>query len=125
MSPLATGGAESSGDLGGLLLESLDEAFADLMGTAVRESFYGYFEKRYGISRAAIPERLEEFVSILAESLGVVGAGRIGRAVAKRLYTKLGVKFTVREDYTLLDYFREAKSLRDPKMKPTNRGGQT
>jgi len=109
MSQPNTGRAETTEDLGGLLLDSLDEALADLMGARFRQPFYHYFEKRYGITRDIIPNRLDKFVVALAELLGVLATRTFGRAIAKRLYLKLGLEFSNHEEYTLIDYVKEAR----------------
>jgi hypothetical protein len=109
MSQPNTGRAETTEDLGGLLLDSLDEALVDLMGARFRQPFYHYFEERYGITRDVIPYRLDEFVVSLAELFGVLAMKTFGRAIAKRLYLKLGLEFSNQEEYTLLDYVKEAR----------------
>jgi hypothetical protein len=81
------------------------------MGPGVKESLYAYFENNYGISRSAIPKQLDEFVLALTKSFGVLGARTLGRAIVKRLYNKLGLTFTEREYYSLIDYVREAKLI--------------
>lgn len=112
-------------DLGGLLLEAVDEYVRDVMGEGVREAFYGYFEEKFHLSKGSIPNRLDEFVVVLSETFGLSGVAVIGRGVAKRLYTKLGLKFIEKPGYTLLDYVKEAedKSVGSAGISPSLHSG--
>jgi len=76
-------------DLDRLLLESLDDVLADLLGKSVREAFYDHMERNYYFARDDVPKRLGDFLLLLERTFGKSGR-TIERAVAKRLYTKLG-----------------------------------
>jgi hypothetical protein len=92
-----------------LLLQSIDEAFSDLLGPSLNGALFHYLESKFFISRESIPSRLQDFVLAVSEIFGVLGALVFARAVAKRFYTKLGLEFTKEPRYTLLDYVDKAK----------------
>lgn len=90
-----------------LLLESVDEALADLLGKRAREAIYDYLERKCYMSRDEIPERLGEFCNLLLENFGR-GSKTIEKAVAKRFYAKLGKEFIDVYGLTLEDYVKKA-----------------
>jgi hypothetical protein len=90
-----------------LLLESVDEALADLLGKRAREAIYDYLERKCYMSTNEIPERLGEFCSLLLDNFGR-GSKTIEKAVAKRFYAKLGKEFTDVYGLTLEDYVKKA-----------------
>jgi len=92
-----------------LLLDSFDEGLARLLGESVRESIYHYCEECFSLPKDSIPKRLDEFVSVLTKTFGVVGVAAFGGAIARKLYSKLGLEFVQKPGYTLLDYMREAR----------------
>lgn len=110
-------------DLGGLLLEAVDEYVRDVMGEGVREAFYGFFEEKFHLSKESIPNRLDEFVVVLSETFGMTGGAVTGRGVAKRLYAKLGLKFIEKPGYTLLDYVKEAEDKSAAGISPSPHSG--
>jgi len=76
-------------DIDRLLMESLDDVLADLLGKRVREAFYDHMERNYYFARDEIPKRLDDFLLLLERTFGKSGK-TIEKAVAKRLYAKLG-----------------------------------
>jgi hypothetical protein len=92
-----------------LLLQSIDEVFSGVLGPRFNGALFHHLGSKFFISRESIPSRLQEFVLALSETFGVLGAGVFTRAVAQRLYTKLGLEFTEESCYTLLDYVDKAK----------------
>lgn len=71
-----------------LLLETVDEILADLLGRSVRENFYDLMERDYYVSRDEIPRRLNDFLLVLERNFGK-GGKTIERSIARRLCTKL------------------------------------
>jgi hypothetical protein len=96
-------------DLDRLLLESADESLTDLLGAKVRQATYVSLEKNYGLARKDIPGRCGEFDSSLDKVFGV-GGRTIGKAIAKRLFSKLGLRFFEKPGYRIQDYVKEAKA---------------
>jgi hypothetical protein len=93
-----------------LLLDSVDEAFTDVLGMKFTDRFFTLLEAELQITKTAIPNRLDRFTSVLPTVFGSRAALVIGRAIAKRLYARLEIQFVEKEGYTLLDYGIEAKS---------------
>jgi hypothetical protein len=93
-----------------LLVESLDESVAMILGQAPKKTVYDILEKRHAIARNRIPERLNEFTVALEKLFGVASSKVIMRIIVKRLYSKLGLTYIERPDWRLPDYVSEAKS---------------
>jgi hypothetical protein len=98
-------------DIDHILLDSIDEGLTDLFGPNLKQAFYGYFEEKFGFTRESIALRLDKFLVALSETFGAVGFVVLGRTIAKRLYSSLGLPFKEQASYTLLDYVKEAKML--------------
>jgi len=99
-----------------LLLDSVDEALTDLLGTKFKDRFFTLLETERQISKKAIPDKLDSFTSVLSAVFGAKAAFVIGRAIAKRFYARLEIQFVERDSYTLLNYGSEAKSMISKKM---------
>jgi hypothetical protein len=93
----------------GQLLESVDDTLKELLSEQFRTVFYEYMETTFSLPRTSIPERLDDFQSALSKTLGDTGRAVLERAIAKRLYLKLGLSFAENPGYTLLQYVREAE----------------
>lgn len=96
------------GHVTNLLLDSIDEVLADLLGTRVREAVYDHLERNCLLARNEIPERLNDFFSVLNKTFGR-GGKTIGKAIARKLYAKLDWKFIDTPDYELADYWKAVK----------------
>jgi hypothetical protein len=86
---LSKGVTTDKKDVDRLLIESIDDVLADLLGRQVRETFYDFLERNYYIGREEIPRRLSDFLLILERTFGKSGK-TIERTLAKRLCTQLG-----------------------------------
>jgi len=93
-----------------LLIESLDESAAMVLGEIARKAVYEVLEKKYGIERNHIPERLNELTSAFETIFGPVPSKTMVRAIVKRLYSKLELTFVEIPDWRLPDYVREARA---------------
>jgi hypothetical protein len=96
-------------DLEALILESIDETLSDLLGVRAREAVYGYLERNCFMAKSEIPKSLNEFLSVLDATFGK-GSKTIGIVIAKRLYTKLGLKFTQLPNAECKDYIELARA---------------
>jgi hypothetical protein len=88
-----------------LLLEAIDQALADLLGTRSIEIIYDHLERNCSMSRRDVPERLVDFCHLLETTFGR-GAVTIERTIAKKFYSKLGRKFIDYPGYTLVEYVK-------------------
>jgi hypothetical protein len=91
------------------LLDSMDETLAEVLSADFREKFYSHLEVRLGIKKTAFPSHIDGLASAFSTTFGSAGSLVLGRAIAKKLCSKLGIPFIEKTGYTLLDYFREAK----------------
>jgi len=91
-----------------IFLECVDESLADLLGTKVKDTAYLVFQKNYSIARNDIPHRPSQFGSCLDQVFGVAGK-TIGRTIARRLYSRLGLTFFEKPGYEFHDYIEAAK----------------
>ena len=64
------------------LLESIDEALTDLLGSRIREAVYDYLERSCSLARSDIPTRLDDFFRLLNETFGK-GGSTIGKVIGK------------------------------------------
>lgn len=94
-----------------LLLDSVGEALTDVLGTKFTDRFFALLETELQISKPEIPNRLDNFTSVLSTVFGSRAALVMGRAIAKRFYTRLEIPFVEKDSYTLLNYGTEAKSI--------------
>jgi len=93
-----------------LLVESLDENVAMILGEIAKKVVYEILEKKYTIARNRIPERLNELTSAFETMFGAVSSTIIVRVIVKRLYSELGLTYVERPDWRLPDYVSEARS---------------
>lgn len=109
-------GAEvlQKGDFDALLVRSVDCALEDVLGAGFRDAFYTYLEKSFQTTRETLPNRIDTFLSALSMCLGSRASLVMGRAIAKRLYIELGIRFIQKPGYSLLNYVTDAEhQLRD------------
>ena len=92
----------------GLLVESIDESFAALLGQGAKDALYKYLMKRRALDVKEIPERLDDFDGCLQEAFGRA-AEVIERNILLRFYDKLGLEFSGKTGYAFSDYVHETK----------------
>jgi hypothetical protein len=92
-----------------VLVESVDESTAVVLGEIARRAVYEILEKNFDISKDRIPERLNAFTSAFEKIFGPAIGKMIMRAVAKTLYSRLDLTFIEISDWRLPDYVTEAR----------------
>ena len=93
-----------------MLLDSVAETFREVFSEEFGVVFYDYLERTFSITRTLIPERLDEFQSALSKTFGQSASSVLAKAIAKRLYLRVGLRFAEKPGYTLLQYIREAET---------------
>jgi hypothetical protein len=93
-----------------LLVESLDESFAAILGEIPKKTVYDVLQKNHAIAKNCIPERLNEFTAALETVFGAPSSKVLERIIVKGLYSKLGLTYVERPDWRLFDYVAEARS---------------
>jgi hypothetical protein len=94
-----------------LLLGSIDDGLADILGEQFKETFYKHVEQRFHIARSSLPNRLDLLASALSTVLGDTGGVVMGRAIAKRFYSKLGLRFVRKPNHSLENYVTDARAV--------------
>lgn len=92
-----------------LLLQSIDEVLADLLGRRTREAVYDCLERNYSLARSDIPSDLNKFFGLLEETFGK-GSITIGKSIIKRLCEKLNWKFADVPGFEFTDYMEAIRS---------------
>jgi len=88
---------------------SVDEALDDLLGTPVVEALYAYLLD-IGVSRNDLASKVKLLCSAL-DSTFEESSPTIQRAIARRLYAKLGIEFVPIEGAALPEYIRQASKM--------------
>jgi hypothetical protein len=123
---LSTSEAELSHDFQGIelnsfnkeLLKAINETIFSLLGQAALYSLSDHLKQRYSISASEWSDHLDLLLRFLGSCLGSASEKTVGRAIAKRLYWKLGMEFTNNPSYTLIDYVEKAKLTLKTKTPP-------
>ena len=89
------------------LLEAVDHGLM-VLGERVRQAIYDRIEKSHGLKREDVHEKLYVFHDALTNALGA-SAKPVERLIAKNLYQKLGLNFTPRDNWTIVNYVEHAK----------------
>ena len=100
---------ESSG-LKEALLHAIDDGLA-VPGEIVRTAIYDRIERSYQLRREEIPEKLPTFHKALEDLLGA-SAKVMEKVIAKNLYNQVGIEFTPKKDWTIMDYVKHIEKVR-------------
>ena len=82
------------------------------LGEIVRDTIYQRIERTYQVKHNEIPEKLDTFHKALQETLGA-GAKVIERLIAKNIYSQLDLNFMAHANWTIIEYFDNAKKARE------------
>ncbi len=91
-----------------LLIESVDEALRNIFSPNTMKAVYFYLEENRQIRRDQLHDKLGEFVDSCKQIFGA-GSQTLERAIAKKLYSKLGWEFWEVPNFGLLEYVEKAK----------------
>ncbi|MGD0175622.1 MAG: hypothetical protein ABSC50_02215 [Candidatus Bathyarchaeia archaeon] len=92
-----------------LLMESIDESFAALLGHRVKNTWYAYLVNRRALDREDIPERLGDFHECMQETFGQAAVA-IEKNILARFYRKLGLNFSGGTHYSFSDFVDATKN---------------
>ena len=99
-------------DFNAKLLAAIDETMSNLLGKNVLETLHEHLAKEYDLAPDKVPYRLDTFVEVLDTVFGVPGSRTIEREIARKFYSKLGLRFDVTPNFRLQDYVEEAITIR-------------
>jgi hypothetical protein len=103
-------GAVPQAEFERLLLGSIDDGLADILGEQFKETFYRHIEQKFHISKSSLPNRLDVLASALSAVLGDTGGLVMGRAIAKRFYSRLGLRFIQKPGHSFQNYVTDARA---------------
>jgi len=92
------------------LLHAIDDGLA-VPGEIVRTAIYDRIERSYQLRREEIPEKLPTFHKALEDLLGA-SAKVMEKVIAKNLYNQVGIEFTPKKDWTIMDYVKHIEKVR-------------
>ena len=95
-------------DFNRILIESIHDTIAQLLSPKVAENIFEHLEKIYSIKKDEIPSRLDKLLLALETTFGSRSSLVIGKAIAKRFYSRLGLEFHDSPE-SLVGYVEEAK----------------
>jgi len=92
-----------------ILIESIRETIAQLLSPKVAETLFEHLEKVYSIKKDEVPSRLDKLLLTLKTTFGSSSAQVVGKAIARRFYSRLGLEFSDDPQRTLIGYVENAK----------------
>ena len=92
-----------------ILIESIRETIAQLLSPKVAEALFEHLEKVYSIRKDEVPSRLDKLLLTLKTTFGSSSAQVVGKAIARRFYSRLGLEFSDNPQRTLVGYVENAK----------------
>ena len=92
-----------------LLVQSVNETIAGILGKTVSSAFTNYMHSSYGLEIGEIPSRPEILFRALHDSFGE-GGDRLGKYIVRKLYQKAGVEFLENDGHSLTEYVQALKT---------------
>lgn len=92
-----------------ILIESIHDTIAKLLSPKVADALFEHLEKVYSIKKDEVPSRLDTLLLTLKTPFGSSSAQVMGKAIAKRFYSRLGLEFSDEPQRTLVGYVESAK----------------
>jgi hypothetical protein len=96
-------------DFNVILIESIRETIAQLLSPKVAEKIFEHLEKVYSVKKDEVPSRLDKLLLTLKTTFGSSSAQVVGKAIARRFYSRLGLEFSDNPQRTLVGYVENAK----------------
>jgi hypothetical protein len=75
----------------------------------VAEKIFEHLEKFYSVKKDEVPFRLDMLLSALEKNFGSRSSQVVGKAIAMRFYSQLGLEFSDDPQRTLIQYVENAK----------------
>ena len=93
-------------------MESIRETIAQLLSPKVAENLFEHLEKVHSVKKDEIPSHLDILLLTLKTYFGSSSSQVIGKAIARRVYSRLGLAFGDDSQRTLVGYVENAKLTR-------------
>ncbi len=94
-----------------ILIESIHETIAQLLSPKVAEMIFEHLEKFHSVKKDEVPSRLDMLLLALKTNFGSSSSQVIGKAIARRFYSRLGLEFSDNPQRTLIGYVENAKLM--------------
>lgn len=88
---------------------AIDDTISTIVGQQVLKALYNHLKEHYDVTADEIPRRLDTLFNALEKTFGFKGALTLSRAIARRAYARMGLRFIELPDYRLQDYLEQAK----------------
>ena len=92
-----------------VVFKSIDDTLAAVLGFGVRDILYLALLTKYSVTREDVAKHLDAFQRMLENEFGQRGAKVLSKAIAKRIYTELKLKFLEDQTFGLPEYVAEAR----------------
>jgi hypothetical protein len=100
---------EKKKDIERILAESVEEGLK-VLGDSGKQAILFYLEKSFSLKKHEIPQKPEAFFDGLRKIFGE-GAHVIQKVILENFYSKLGLKYEEKENYTFVDYLKDVKNI--------------
>jgi len=84
------------------LLDAIDETLSLVLSERTKEAIYAHIEKHFDLRREEIP-RKPDLLAICLEKIFGQAAPIVEKMILKKLYSKLGIDFEERKDWSFKD----------------------
>jgi len=95
---------EAETDFEKLFMKAVDESLTVLPESG-REMLFFHLERSFSIKKRDIPKKPENFIDALEQIFGA-GAQVLEKLIVQNMYSKLGLEYQERKDYTFTDYLK-------------------
>jgi len=92
-------------DLDKLLEEAIDESL-NVLGKSGKQMLFFNLEKSCSVKKHEIVQKPEVFEAVIHQIFGA-GASVLEKIIVKSVYSKLGLKFQEKKNYTFSDYLKD------------------
>jgi len=95
------------------LLDAIDETLSLVLSERTKEAIYAHMEKYFDLGREEIPRKPDLLATCLEKIFGRA-APVVEKMILKKLYSKLGIDFEEREDWSFKDYIISVERCAGP-----------
>jgi len=88
---------------------AIDDTISAVVGRQVLNAVYDHLKEHYDVTESEVPYRLDTLFDTLEGTFGFKGALTISRVIARRVYTRMGLRFIELPNYRVQDYLEQAK----------------
>jgi len=109
-------------DLDKLLEEAIDEGL-NVLGKSGKQMLFFHLEKSHSLKKHEIAQKPEAFAVAIKEIFGA-GSPVLEKLIIKSVYSKLGLEYKEKKEYTFTDYLRDVTVAIEQWSEDSNRSLQ-